>query len=95
VAAQSERTLIAVDSIERLSFELTSAALAEQERMLSGLRARTGTVLAAASIAGSLLAARAGHDGSLNVWGVLALVAFTLCVLLAVEIVLWTVSIIG
>jgi hypothetical protein len=67
-----------VDSIERLSFEMTTAALAEQERSLSGLRARTGTVLAAASVAGSFLGARTGH-GSLDIWGIMALFAFTLC----------------
>ena len=35
------------ESIEQLSFELTASALAEQERALSGLRTRAGTVLAA------------------------------------------------
>ena len=49
------------ESIEQLSFELTANALAEQERALSGLRARAGTVLAAASIAGSFLGAKTGH----------------------------------
>jgi len=46
-------------SIEQLSFELTASALAEQERALTGLRTRAGTVLAAASIAGSFLGAEA------------------------------------
>jgi len=32
------------ESIEQLSFELTASALAEQERALSGLRTRAGTV---------------------------------------------------
>jgi hypothetical protein len=67
------------ESIEQLSFELTTSALAEQERELSGLRARAGTVLAAASIAGSFLGTKASH-GSLGVWGVLALISFVLCV---------------
>jgi hypothetical protein len=66
-------------SIEQLSFELTAGALAEQERALAGLRARAGTVLAAASIAGSFFGAETSH-GSLGVWGVLAMVAFALCV---------------
>ena len=74
-------------SIERLSFEMTTAALAEQERSLSGLRARTGTVLAAASVAGSFLGARTGH-GSLDAWAVMALVAFTLCAASAIWILL-------
>ena len=67
------------ESIEQLSFELTASALAEQERALSGLRTRAGTVLAAASIAGSFLGTKASH-GSLNVWGVLAMISFALCV---------------
>jgi hypothetical protein len=76
-----------VDSIERLSFEMTTAALAEQERSLSGLRARTGTVLAAASVAGSFLGARTGH-GSLDIWGIMALAAFALCAASAIWILL-------
>lgn len=75
------------DSIEQLSFELTASALAEQERALSGLRTRAGTVLAAASIAGSFLAVNAGH-GSLHAWGVLAMISFVSCVGSAVWILL-------
>ena len=67
------------ESIEQLSFELTVGALAEQERTLSGLRTRAGTVLAAASIAGSFFGAKTNH-GSLGVWGVLAMSSFALCV---------------
>jgi hypothetical protein len=67
------------ESIEQLSFELTTSALAEQERALSGLRARAGTVLAAASIAGSFFGAKTSH-GSLGIWGVVAMVSFALCV---------------
>lgn len=58
---------------------MTADALAEQERALSGLRTRAGTVLAAASIAGSFFGAKIGH-GSLGLWGVLAMVSFALCV---------------
>lgn len=65
-------------SIEQLSYELTADALSEQERTLSGLRTRAGTVLAAASIAGSFLGTKTSH-GSLDVWAILALVAFALC----------------
>jgi hypothetical protein len=67
------------ESIEQLGFELTAGALAEQERALSGLRARAGTVLAAASVSGSFLGTKTGH-GSLGVCGVLAMITFTLCV---------------
>lgn len=75
------------ESIEQLSFELTASALAEQERALSGLRARAGTVLAAASIAGSFLGAKTSH-GSLGVSGVLAMFSFALCVGSAIWILL-------
>jgi hypothetical protein len=66
------------DSIERLSFELTTRALAEQERWLSSLRSSAGTVLGAASIAGSFLGARIGAH-SPDLWAVLATIAFVLC----------------
>jgi len=75
------------ESIEQLSFELTAGALAEQERALSALRARAGTVLAAASIAGSFFGAKTNH-GSLGVLGVLAMVSFALCVASAMWILL-------
>lgn len=65
-------------SIEQLSFEISTAAVAEQERSLSGLRTRAGTVLAAASIAGSFLGAETNH-GRLDTWAVLAVVAFAAC----------------
>ncbi|MFI4991493.1 MAG: hypothetical protein ACHQHO_11350 [Solirubrobacterales bacterium] len=66
------------DSIERLSFELTTRTLAEQERTLSSMRSTAGTVLGAASIAGSFLGARiGGHPPDL--WAVLATIAFVLC----------------
>jgi hypothetical protein len=56
---------------------LTANALAEQERALSSLRSRAGAVLAAASIAGAFLGAKTSH-GSLDTWGVLALISFAL-----------------
>jgi hypothetical protein len=63
-------------SIEELSFEISAEAVAEQERTLSGLRTRAGTVVAAASIAGSFLGAAASR-GALDASAVLALIAFT------------------
>ncbi len=66
------------ESIEQFTFELTASALAEQERALAGLRGRAGTVLAAASIAGSFFGAKVSH-GSLGAWGVLAMITFALC----------------
>lgn len=66
-------------SIEEFSYQLTAKALAEQERALAALRTRGGTVLAAASISGSFLGTKVSR-GSLDVWAVLALVAFVGCV---------------
>ncbi len=66
------------ESVEQLGFLLTSNALAEQERALSGMRTCAGTVLAAASIAGSFLGAKANH-GLPNPWGIMAVVSYALC----------------
>lgn len=65
-------------SIEQLSFELTANAMTELERSLGGLRMCAGTVLGAASIAGSFLGAKASH-GWLDAWAILAMVSFALC----------------
>jgi hypothetical protein len=75
------------ESIEQLSFELTANALARQEHALAGLRARAGTVLAAASVAGSFFGAKTNH-GSLGVWGALGMIAFGLSVGSAIWILL-------
>jgi hypothetical protein len=45
------------ESIEQISFRLTSSELAEQERSVAALRSCAETILAAASVAGSFLAA--------------------------------------
>lgn len=82
-----DRTACVAESIEQLSFELTAGALAEQERALSGLRARAGTVLAAASIAGSFFGAKTSH-GSLGAWGVLAMASFALGIGSAIRVLL-------
>ncbi len=74
-------------SIEEFSYELTAQALREQERALTALRTRAGTVLAAASVSGSFLGTKVSH-GSLDVWAVLALVAFALCVSAAIYVLL-------
>jgi hypothetical protein len=65
----------AARSLDRLAFELSSRALERQERSLDELRARTGTLLAASSLAASFLGARAADAGS-GLLTVLALAAF-------------------
>jgi|HubBroStandDraft_2_1064218.scaffolds.fasta_scaffold495457_1 hypothetical protein len=74
------------DSIEQLGFELTSGVLGEQERAVSGMKLTAGTVLGAASIAVSLVAAR--FDGLLDAWAVLAAVAYILCFASAILVLL-------
>lgn len=74
-------------SIEQLSFELSSDELAEQERTLSSLRSCASTVLGAASVASSFLVAKASH-GSLDAWAILAMVAFVLCLACSVWVLL-------
>lgn len=61
--------------------------MAEQERALSALRARAGTVLAAASIASSFYGAEASH-GPVGTLSVLAMISFALCVTSAIWILL-------
>lgn len=58
-----------------LALDLSRHALAQQEEGLSELRNRTGTLLAASSVATSFLGARSLDDG-LAVLGWLALVTF-------------------
>jgi len=74
-------------SVEELSFQLTADALAEQERTLHALRTRAGTIVAAASIAGSFLGATVSHS-SLGGWGIAALVVFVLCLASAIWVLL-------
>jgi hypothetical protein len=73
------------DSIERLSFELSTRALAEQERMLTGMRATAGTLIAAASVAASLRTPSTAH---VSLGSVIALAACALSVACAVWVLL-------
>ncbi len=74
-------------SIEEFSYQLTASALAEQERALNALRARAGTIIAAASISGSFLGAKVSH-GSLDAWAILGLIAFVPCLGCAISVLL-------
>ena len=65
------------DSVRQLAFELTRGSLAEQEKRLADLRSRSGTILAAASIAGSFLATK---NGDVDTTAALAIIAYVLCV---------------
>jgi hypothetical protein len=72
-------------TIEQISFRLTFDELAEQERTVAALRACAGNVLAAASVAGSFLAASAGHR-PLDGWALAAMLAFALCSTSAIRV---------
>ncbi len=61
----------------RLAYELSRSALTDQSERLSDLRTRAGTVLAAASIAGSFLGVT---RGSIETLSVLALLAYLVSV---------------
>jgi hypothetical protein len=72
------------EELEVLALNFARDALDKQDAVLSELRARTGTLLAASSIVSSFLGATAiGRDG-LSGWGVVALgglaVSLALCV---------------
>ncbi len=75
------------DSIEQLSYELSANALAEQERSVTAIRTRAGTIIAAASIAGSFLGTKVNH-GSLDALAIAAMVAFALCLGSAIVVLL-------
>ena len=61
--------------LERLAYESAVRALDKQERVLEELRSRTGILLAACSLAASLLGGSAFPDFSPVLLGVLALAA--------------------
>jgi uncharacterized membrane protein YhdT len=75
------------DSIEQLSFELTSGMLSEQLRDVAGLRTSAGTILGTGSIVASLSGVRTGEH-SLDVWAALATISFALCFACAIWILL-------
>jgi hypothetical protein len=77
-----------VAEYERLAFEASLRALDKQEGLLEELRARTGVLLAASSLAASFLgqqAFRHPHPGGI---AVLALVAFVVSIVASVYILL-------
>ena len=73
------------DSVQHLAYELTRGSLSEQQQRLSDLRTRAGTILAAASIAGSFLAAK---NGSIDTPAIAAIIAYVACVGAAVYVLL-------
>jgi hypothetical protein len=77
-----------VASLEQTTYELALRALAQQEHALTEIRSRTGTLLTASSLIASFLGAQAIARNGLNVWIVLALVAFGISVVLSIYVLL-------
>ena len=61
-------------TLEEITYEAGRAALADQESIVSGVRQRTGTQLAAHALVASFLGATAVHARGLHTWGWVALV---------------------
>lgn len=68
-------------TIAEAAYDLALRAIEQQERRLNELRGRGGTLVAAASIAASVLGAQAVRTGSLEALAALAIVAYVCCVL--------------
>jgi hypothetical protein len=75
-------------ALARLSYELSLRTLSQQEAALNELRARTGTLIAAASIVASFLGGTAISKHGLDIWGALALAAFVGSIALAIWVLL-------
>jgi hypothetical protein len=74
--------------LEAITYDLALRALADQESALKDLRARTGTVLTAASLIASFLGGQAIARVQLTVLVVLGLVAFASCIALCIYVLL-------
>jgi len=70
--------------LEQTTYDLAVRALSQQEQGLVELRARTGTLLTAASLIASFLGAQPIARNGLSEWVVLALSAFCLSVALSI-----------
>ena len=68
------------ESIAEAAYELALRAIDQQERRLNELRSRTGTLIAAASVAASFLGAQAARSSDLDLAGGLAVVGYLVCV---------------
>ena len=74
------------EELALLAYELSHRMLAQQEMRLDELRARTGTLLAASSVATSFLGPRAIDRNGVDTLALLALTAFAVSVIGSVSI---------
>jgi hypothetical protein len=77
-----------VGKLEQEAHRIAAQALSQQEQALTELRARTGTLLTAASLIASFLGGQALASNGLSAWVVLALVAFGVSVVLCIYVLL-------
>lgn len=71
---------------EEIAYDMSRAALADQETMVSDIRTRAGTLVAAQALVASFLGDAATGGGSLGPWGWAAIGSLTLGLLLATVI---------
>lgn len=78
--------LVSSPDFERLAFEASLRALDKQERVLEELRARTGVLLGASSLAAAFLGQSAFGNPAPVLFAILALAAFVVSILTSVYI---------
>lgn len=88
VGTRSTPSFSATDSVEALAYEQSRRAIEQQAAVLNELRGRTASLLAAASVVASFLAAQAVARAGFDALAGIATVAF-LCVLGLSMSVLW------
>ena len=76
------------DSVGEAAYDLALRAIEQQERRLNELRSRTGTLIAAASVAASFLGSQAAKVDRLDAAGGLAIVGYLVCVVAALYVLL-------
>ena len=77
MSADVEGEIPDTSALAALAYELSLRTLGQQEAAVNELRARTGTLIAAASIVTSFLGGAAFTRAGLDGWSIVALVAFT------------------
>jgi hypothetical protein len=67
-----------VKTLEEITYEAGRAALDDQEKLVAGIRQRTGTLLAAHALVASFLGATTLRESGLSTWTWIALAALVL-----------------
>jgi hypothetical protein len=75
-------------SVADAAYDLALRAIEQQERRLNELRSRTGTLIAAASVATSLLGSQGPRVGDIDASGAAAVLAYVVCVASALVVLL-------